>query len=84
MKAAIISLLNDIQGRHTAPETVPDDCNLVTDFGLNSLGMMNFILQIEEQFNVTIDLENFDLSFFNNLSLLVHYIQQLQKEVQHG
>jgi acyl carrier protein len=84
MKAAIISLLNNIQGKHTAPETVPDNCNLVTDFGLNSLDMMNFILQIEEQFTVTIDLENFDLSFFNNLSLLVEYIQQLQNQAQHG
>jgi acyl carrier protein len=83
MKAAIVALLNEIQGKQVAPETVPDNCNLVTDFGLNSLDMMNFILQIEEHFKVTIDLENFDLSFFNNVSLLVQYISKLQNEAQH-
>jgi acyl carrier protein len=84
MKAAIVALLNEIQGKHTVPETVPDDSNLVTDFGLNSLDMMNFILQIEEQFKVSIDLENFDLDYFNNLSLLVQYIGKLQTESPHA
>lgn len=79
MKENLINLLNEIKGSSVSVESISASSDLVRDFGLSSLDMMQFILRIEEEFNISIDLEYFELSYFNNLGQLTAFVERAQK-----
>ncbi len=79
MKETLINLLNEIKGSSVSPGSISPSSDLVRDFGLSSLDMMQFILRIEEEFNISIDLEYFELSYFNNLGQLTDFVERAQK-----
>lgn len=79
MKENLINLLNEIKGTTVSAGSVSSSSDLVRDFGLSSLDMMQFILRIEEEFNISIDLEYFELSYFNNLGQLTGFVERAQK-----
>lgn len=79
MKEKIISLLNEIKGSSVPAASIAPSGDLVRDFGLSSLDMMQFILRIEEEFHISIDLEYFDLSYFNDLGQLAGFVERAQK-----
>ena len=79
MKENLINILNEIKGSSVAAGSISPSSDLVRDFGLSSLDMMQFILRIEEEFNISIDLEYFELSYFNNLGQLTGFVERAQK-----
>lgn len=79
MKEKLVQLLKEIKGSPVAAGTIPLSSDLVRDFGLSSLDMMQFILRLEEEFHISIDLEYFELSYFNNLGQLTDFVERAQK-----
>jgi acyl carrier protein len=52
------------------------DSNLIDDFVLDSLQMINFILQIEDRFNIEIDFDKLDFKMFQKCSDLIFFIEE--------
>ena len=58
-------------------ENCSDDANLVTDLGLNSVGILYVVIGIEEIFNVTF--ENVSFNEFKTVGDVINYIEKKLK-----
>ena len=55
--------------------------NLMTEFGLDSLLRVQFIIELEEVFDIAVDMEDMDLEIFSNVCLLKNTICKYLDEV---
>lgn len=51
-----------------------NNTNLMTEFGLDSLLRVQFIIELEEVFDIEVDMEDMDLEIFSNVCLLKNTI----------
>lgn len=52
------------------------DCDLMTDFGLDSLLMVELVVEIESAFNIEFGLEDLDIEVLKKYVELVKYINE--------
>ena len=55
--------------------------NLMTEFGLDSLVRVQFIIELEEVFDIEVDMEDMDLEIFSNVGSLKNTIYKYLDEV---
>ena len=58
-----------------------NNTNLMTEFGLDSLLRVQFIIELEEVFDIEVDMEDMDLEIFSNVCLLKKTICKYLDEV---
>ena len=58
-----------------------NNTNLMTEFGLDSLLRVQFIIELEEVFDIEVDMEDLDLEIFSNVCLLKNTICKYLDEV---
>ena len=58
-----------------------NNTNLMTEFGLDSLLRVQFIIELEEVFDIEVDMEDMDLEIFSNVFLLKNTICKYLDEV---
>ena len=58
-----------------------NNTNLMTEFGLDSLLRVQFIIELEEVFYIEVDMEVMDLEIFSNVCLLKNTICKYLDEV---
>ena len=58
-----------------------NNTNLMTEFGLDSLLRVQFIIELEEVFDIELDMEDMDLEIFSNVCLLKNTICKYLDEV---
>ena len=58
-----------------------NNTNLMTEFGLDSLLRVQFIIELEEVFVIEVDMEDMDLEIFSNVCLLKNTICKYLDEV---
>ncbi|MGO4182084.1 D-alanyl carrier protein [Paenibacillus sp. FSL A5-0031] len=64
--------------RHSlSPET-----NLNNDIGLDSLQMIQFMLQVEDQLNVAIDYDEFDYEHLQSIGAFIQFVKSCQPQGQ--
>lgn len=76
MEQKIISILSEIKEDKSLIHKVGSDTKIIDDIGLDSLEMINFVLRIEEEFNVEIDFEVFDFSNMETISSICKFIEK--------
>ncbi|MBB3114191.1 acyl carrier protein [Paenibacillus phyllosphaerae] len=79
MEQQIIALISQIKDDAELTATLNGDSNIMTDGGLDSLQLINFILKVEEQFGVEIDFEAFDFSYMESVHAFCRYISDMQE-----
>lgn len=67
----IISLIQEIKGNSDL--CIEEDTNLADDIGLDSLELINLILEIEEKYDVEIDLDEFDFDYLESFKRFVDF-----------
>ena len=58
-----------------------NNTNLMTEFGLDSLLRVQFIIELEEVFDIEVAMEDMDLEIFSNVCLLKNTICKYLDEV---
>lgn len=58
-----------------------NNTNLMTEFGLDSLLRVQFIIELEEVFDIEVDMEDMDLEIFSNVGSLKNTIYKYLNEV---
>ncbi len=53
-RAGIATALEEVLGR---PVTISDDTSIVKDLGLDSLAVMNFIMALEDEYDISMPLD---------------------------
>lgn len=74
MKETLTHVLSEVLNKPITVTALQDDTDLIQEFGLSSLDMMQFILKVENAFDITVDIERLDLNSFRNLSRLLEFI----------
>ena len=74
------SLYTIIGNQLSTPRNLNDDMRLIEDLGMDSLALMNLVLDIEDEFDISFD--DGDLSFenFNRIGDLRDIIEKLESE----
>ncbi len=58
-----------------------NNTNLMIEFGLDSLLRVQFIIELEEVFDIEVDMEDMDLEIFSNVGSLKNTIYKYLDEV---
>ncbi len=74
MEKRIIEIIEKIKGEEMSDLTAEN--SIVDDFRLDSLQTVNFFLNLEDEFDIVIDFENFDYKLLSSVKLLAEYIKK--------
>ncbi|HEY0057788.1 MAG TPA: acyl carrier protein [Flavisolibacter sp.] len=66
----IARALSKVLSTEISPAQLNENTDLLNDIGLNSLDFLQFILQLEESFDMEIDIQKLDIQYFRNLGKL--------------
>lgn len=61
-------------------EKLQEDMDFVNDIGLDSLQLINVILDLEEQFELNIDFDEFDFDEVRTIRELADYLERLKQD----
>jgi acyl carrier protein len=78
LRKDINELITKTLGRRV---TISDNTNIVQDLGLDSLGVMNFCMALEDKFNISIPLDR--IAEVRTIGDLERIVQELQSEQVH-
>lgn len=74
MEEKIIEIIEQILGGKKLGLT--PEASIIDDFRLDSLQTINFILNLENEFDIILDFENFDFSLLSSVNRLADYIRR--------
>lgn len=75
-KEKIAKVLSNILSKDSSQFELTDNTDLMDDLGLNSLDFLQFIIQLENEFDIEIDIEKLEIQYFKKLSLLNSFITE--------
>jgi acyl carrier protein len=69
-------ILADVKEDSSIINKINDSTDLINDLGLDSLQMINFLLKIEDEFNIEFDFDNLDFSLMLSFGRLTKFIEK--------
>ena len=72
-------ILEKIKGVPGLAAHLADSADIIEDIGLDSLQMMEFMLEVESQLNLEIDFEKLDFSYLKSIETFSEVLQQMKK-----
>ncbi len=73
MRSDIASIFEQVLGH---PVSISDDTNIVQDLGMDSLGVMNFVMAIEDFYDISIPLDR--IAQIETVGDLIHAVDDLR------
>ena len=73
----IARTLNSVLSGDIKASQLHDDVDLIIEMGLNSLDFLQFIIRLENEFDIEIDIEKLDIQYFRKLGKLKTFIEQI-------
>lgn len=80
IKEKIINILTEVTEGKTSEKKITDETNIIDEVGLDSLQMINFILMLEDNFDLEIDFDEIEYEMFLKFNSLVKFINEKIKE----
>lgn len=74
------SLYTIIGNQLSSPRKLNDNMRLIEDLGMDSLGLMNLVLEIEDEFDISFDDGDLLFDNFNRIGDLRDIIEKLESE----
>ena len=74
------SLYTIIGNQLSSPRKLNDNMRLIEDLGMDSLGLMNLVLEIEDEFDISFDDGDLLFENFNRIGDLRDIIEKLESE----
>jgi len=85
----IITMISEVKQDPSCLTRLDRDSDIIHDAGLDSIQLIHFILRVEDDFNVEIDFEEFDMehlgsiqAFYNFVSLEANQGQAVEEQVK--
>jgi acyl carrier protein len=72
-------ILEQIKGVPGLSEHLSDSADIIEDIGLDSLQMMQFMLEVESTLNLEIDFEKLDFSYLKSIEKFSEVLEQMKK-----
>jgi len=74
MVETIKRVIGKVKDNPELAATLPDNADIINDVGLDSLQMIDFMLQIEDECDVELDFDNLDLSHLSSIQSFAGYL----------
>jgi acyl carrier protein len=87
MQSTISTIKNIIAKLKHQPELAEelgDDADLINEVGLDSLGLLQFMLEVEERMNIQIDFNLLEFDYLQSIQTLAGFLEQMPKRVPTG
>ncbi|QHI35418.1 D-alanine--poly(phosphoribitol) ligase subunit 2 [Kordia antarctica] len=78
MKEKFAIILSEILENTITPENIPEDVDLISYFEITSLNMIYLMLEIENVFDVEVNLEEVDVKTFFTYKSIKEFIEREQ------
>jgi acyl carrier protein len=72
-------ILEKVKGVPGLSGKISDSADIIEDVGLDSLQMMEFMLEVESQLDLEIDFEKLDFSYLKSIEKFSEVLQQMKK-----
>jgi acyl carrier protein len=72
-------ILEQIKGVPGLAAQLADSADIIEDIGLDSLQMMEFMLEVESQLDLEIDFEKLDFSYLKSIEKFSEILEQMKK-----
>ncbi len=72
----VIQMISEIKNDPALLEKLNGQSDIIEETGMDSLQLINFILKVEDEFEVEIDFDEFDLSHLGSIDKFLHFIDQ--------
>lgn len=73
------AILERVTGRADLAQRLSDTASVIDDVGLDSLEMMNFMLEIERRLAVEIDFDKLDFEAMRSLTVLAEFLARTRR-----
>ena len=74
MEKKIKEIIATIKDDPSLVDTLSDDASIIQEAGLDSLQIINFVLNIEDVFCIEFDFDNFDYSHIRSIRAFSQYV----------
>ncbi|WP_051666367.1 acyl carrier protein [Pedobacter sp. R20-19] len=68
------TILETVTENPGSAQEFSDDANIITDIALDSVQMIEFMLEIEENFGIEINFDEIDFSHLTSIRILADYL----------
>ncbi len=75
MIETIKKVIGIVKDNPAMAQTIPDDADIINDVGLDSLQMIDFMLQIEDECDVELDFDHIDIKNLSSVKTFAEYLQ---------
>ncbi|MFV9644352.1 MAG: phosphopantetheine-binding protein [Desulfobacterales bacterium] len=76
MQEKVKEILAQIKEDPDIASTLSNNADILNDVGLDSIQIINFMLKIEEEFDVEIDYDNFNYNHMTSIDKLCQFLSQ--------
>lgn len=76
LKEKVAKVLTEVMSKNIQLNELTDEVDLIDEIGLNSLQFLEFILALENEFDVEIDVGSLDLRYFKKYMYLEKFINE--------
>ncbi|WP_430162632.1 acyl carrier protein [Paenibacillus algorifonticola] len=75
LQTQIITIISEVKNEPELAATLTGASDMLSDVGLDSLQLINFILRIEDEFEIEIDFDQFDMEHLQSIDIFCDFIQ---------
>ncbi|WP_017811279.1 acyl carrier protein [Paenibacillus shenyangensis] len=76
----IIAMISEVKEDPACLTRLDSDSDIIHDAGLDSLQLIHFILRVEENFDVEIDFEEFDMDHLGSIAMFCDFVNKAQSD----
>lgn len=69
-------IISQIKEQESLAETLKDDDDIINDIGIDSLEMIEFMLEIEDAFAIELNFDNINIAHLNSIKALGEYLHE--------
>ena len=82
--AKLKELVIEVTQLKIAPEAISDTANLFNDCGLDSTSVVDLVVGLEQNFDISVDDDELDVKLFQDLSKLAEFVEAKQEMAAHA
>jgi len=72
----IITMISEVKQDPSCLTRLDRDSDIIHDAGLDSIQLIHFILRVEDDFNVEIDFEEFDMEHLGSIQAFCNFVSR--------
>lgn len=80
MKEKLVNIICTVKEDDTLAEKIENSTDLLNEIDIDSLQLINIILQIEDKLEVEINFDEFDMNNLKSIDSLCRYINSMRRE----